>query len=101
LLFFSSFFFFFFNGWCGQSSQKCLSFFLPFFSYFLTLLVSIFKEHAITLLSSHELVDYQVVLYFLTLKNLMKVLVLVLWIKTGTNISYSPKQAPTQHWNRQ
>jgi len=35
LFFLSSFYFFlpfsFFNGWCGQSSQKCLSFFSPFF----------------------------------------------------------------------
>lgn len=38
---------------------------------------------------------------FSYVKNLIKVLILVLWIKTGTNISYSPKQAPTQHWNRQ
>jgi hypothetical protein len=38
---------------------------------------------------------------FSWVKNLIKVLVLVLWIKTGPDISYSPKRAPTQHWNRQ
>jgi hypothetical protein len=42
--------------------------FFPLLFLIVFLLVSISKEHVITLLSSYELVDYQVVLYFLKLK---------------------------------